>query len=100
MLSIRPVMSDDGHGGIRMLSKSRGMRGALQQMVDACRRHTEHLAARSQRITLSYCNCLERAKEVREMLWQKCPAIGEIVMTPTSALSSMYAYDGGIVIAY
>ena len=27
-------------------------------------------------------------------------AIGEIVMTPTSALSSMYANDGGVVIAY
>ena len=34
------------------------------------------------------------------MIAEKCPAIGEIVMVPTSALSSMYAYDGGVVIAY
>ena len=34
------------------------------------------------------------------MIREKCPAIGEIILTPTSALSSMYANDGGIVIAY
>ena len=100
VLSIRPVMSDDGTGGIKMLSKGRGTKGALIQMVEAVRKQTAQLAARSQRLTISYCNCLERAKQVREMIWEKCPAIGEIIMTPTSALSSMYAYDGGIVIAF
>ena len=69
-------------------------------MVDTCRKHTEGLAAGSQRLVLSYCNCLERAQQVQQMIREKCPAIGEIVITPTSALSSMYAYDGGIVIAY
>lgn len=100
LLSIRPVLSDDGQGGIRLIGKGRGMRNALSQMVDVCRRHTEGLAERSQRLTLSYCNCLQRAKEVHDLIWKRCPAIGEIVMTPTSALSSMYAEDGGIVIAY
>ena len=37
---------------------------------------------------------------MKAMIREKCPAIGEIVMMPTSALSSMYANDGGIVIAY
>lgn len=100
VLNIRLVMSDDGTGGIQQLSKARGIKGALSQMVEVCRKHTEGLAAGSQRLVLSYCNCLERAKEVRRMILEKCPAVGEIVMTPTSALSSMYAYDGGIVIAY
>lgn len=100
MLSIRLVMSDDGHGSIKQLSKARGIKAALAQMVDTCRKHTEGLAAGSQRLVLSYCNCLERANQVKAMIEEKCPAIGEIIMTPTSALSSMYAYDGGIVIAY
>lgn len=100
VLSIRLVMSDDGHGAIKQVSKARGIKGALAQMVDTCRKHTEGLAAGSQRLVLSYCNCLERAQQVQQMIREKCPAIGEIVITPTSALSSMYAYDGGIVIAY
>ncbi len=100
MLSIRLVMSDDGSGAIKQVGKARGIKAALSQMVETCRKHTEGFAAGSQRLVLSYCNCLERAGQVQQMIREKCPAIGEIVMTPTSALSSMYAYDGGIVIAY
>ena len=100
VLSIRLLMSDDGHGAIKNISKARGIKGALTQMVETCRKHTEGLAAASQRLVISYCNCPERARQVRDMIREKCPAIGEIIMTPTSALSSMYANDGGIVIAY
>ena len=98
--SIRLLMSDDGHGAIKNISKARGIKGALGQMVETCRKHTEGLAAASQRLVISYCNCPERARQVRDMIREKCPAIGEIILTPTSALSSMYANDGGIVIAY
>lgn len=100
VLSIRLLMSDDGHGAIKNISKARGIKGALGQMVETCRKHTEGLATASQRLVISYCNCPERARQVRDMIREKCPAIGEIIMTPTSALSSMYANDGGIVIAY
>ena len=100
VLSIRLLMSDDGHGSIKNIRKARGIKGALTQMVETCRKHTEGLAAASQRLVISYCNCPERARQVRDMIREKCPAIGEIVMTPTSALSSMYANDGGVVIAY
>lgn len=100
VLNIRLVMSDDGTGGIKQLSKARGIKGALSQMVETCKRHTEGFAAGSQRLVISYCNCLERAQLVQEMIREKCPAIGEIIVTPTSALSSMYAFDGGVVIAY
>jgi len=100
VLSIRLLMSDDGHGAIKNISKARGIKGALGQMVETCRKHTEGLAAASQRLVISYCNCPERARHVRDMIREKCPAIGEIILTPTSALSSMYANDGGIVIAY
>ena len=99
VLSIRLLMSDDGHGAIKNISKARGIKGALGQMVETCRKHTEGLAAASQRLVISYCNCPERARQVRDMIREKCPAIGEIILTPTSALSSMYANDGGIVIA-
>ena len=90
VLSIRLLMSDDGHGAIKNISKARGIKGALGQMVETCRKHTEGLAAASQRLVISYCNCPERARQVRDMIREKCPAIGEIIMTPTSALSSMY----------
>ena len=100
ILSIRLVMSDDGHGNIKQLGKARGIKAALKQMVETCQKRTEGSGDGSRRLVLSYCNCPDRAEEVRRMIEEKCPAIGEIIMTPTSGLSSMYAYDGGIVIAY
>ena len=98
VLSIRLLMSDDGHGAIKNISKARGIKGALGQMVETCRKHTEGLAAASQRLVISYCNCPERARQVRDMIREKCPAIGEIILTPTSALSSMYANDAGALV--
>ena len=41
VLSIRLLMSDDGHGAIKNISKARGIKGALGQMVETCRKHTE-----------------------------------------------------------
>ena len=41
VLSIRLLMSDDGHGAIKNISKARGIKGALTQMVETCRKHTE-----------------------------------------------------------
>ena len=58
-------MSDDGHGAIKNISKARGIKGALGQMVETCRKHTEGLAAASQRLVISYCNCPERASGAR-----------------------------------
>ena len=68
VLSIRLLMSDDGHGAIKNISKARGIKGALGQMVETCRKHTEGLAAASQRLVISYCNCPERARQVRDMI--------------------------------
>lgn len=100
VLNIRLLMSDDGHGEIKVVNKLRGHGNALKAMVETCHKHTETLVKGSQRLVLSYCNCVERAKQVRDMIREHCPAIGEIVLVPTTALSSLYAYDGGVVIAY
>lgn len=100
VLNIRLLLSDDGEGDIKVLLKGRGHGHALKGMVDTCRKHTELLAKSSVRLVITYCNCLERAENVRQMIREHCPAIGEIVMLPTTALSSLYASDGGVVIAY
>ena len=59
------------------------------------------LALKPDVITMDYeMPMMDGITAVRDMIREKCPAIGEIILTPTSALSSMYANDGGIVIAY
>ena len=100
VLSIRPLLSDDGQGEIRMMSMARGMKSALRSLVSQVGEMTRELPDESVRLVLSFCNCPQRAQEVRDSLKAACNAIGEIVMIPTGALSSMYAADGGVIVAF
>ena len=97
-LKIKPVMGATSEGDIVQLDQARGINKALMKMVDAIVNDAQHVENKT--LAISHCNCPERARQVRDMIREKCPAIGEIILTPTSALSSMYANDGGIVIAY
>ena len=98
VLSIRLLMSDDGHGAIKNISKARGIKGALTQMVETCRKHTEGLAAASQRLVISYCNCPERAAAVKARI-EKLANFKKIIIINTAGVSSMYANDGGVIMA-
>lgn len=100
VLSIRPVMSDDGHGEIVMLDKARGTQNALNRMVEHVARFTADKAEKTVRLVLSYCNCPERGKAVKALLLEKCPALSEVFMVPMFGLSSMYANEGGIIVAF
>ena len=51
-------------------------------------------------MVLSYCNCPERAMMLKKEFLEKCAALREVILVPTSGLSTVYAYDGGIVLAY
>lgn len=99
-LSIHPLLSDDGHGEIKMMTMARGMKSALRSLVSHVSDLTKGAPEKSVELVLSFCNCPQRAQEVREMILAGCKAISEVVMIPTSALSSMYANDGGVVIAF
>lgn len=100
ILSLCPIMSDDGHGDIKLLLKVRGMQNSLKKLVDTVSEFTSGAAPKSIRMVLAACNCSERAEALKKLFLEKCPAIGEIFQVATGALSSMYANDGGIIVAF
>ena len=100
VLSICPVMSDNGDGEIRMLAKVRGILPALSRLTSTVMDMTRSAARQSIRLVISNCNCPERAQTLRNDLLNDCPALKEIVMLSTGALSSTYANNGGIIIAF
>ena len=53
----------------------------------------------SRRLVIANCNCPDRAELLREMVRQKC-RFGEILVVATGGISTVYANDGGIVVAY
>ena len=99
-LSIRPVLADDGHGEIIMLDKVRGTANALNRLVERVAEFSAGKEDKSVSMVLSHCNNAARGQEVMDMILKACPAIAEITMVNMHGLSSMYANEGGIIVAF
>lgn len=95
-LNIKPIMASTETGYIRMLSQARGMKKALSKMVDEMVKHTKNCEQKI--IAISHCNCPERAQYVKELIEKVCH-FKNILILDTRGVSSMYANDGGIIIA-
>ena len=90
-----------GTGGYRQtIEKVRGTQNAMRRLVELIAEGTREAAASSLTMVLSYCNCPERALMLKKEFLEKCAALREVILVPTSGLSTVYAYDGGIVLAY
>ncbi len=96
VLNIRPVMcADDGE--IIKISQDRGVERALRKMVNLAVAKVRDTAGR--RLVISHVNCPERADLVREFA-KKAAEFGEIIITETQGVATIYAADGGIIIAF
>ncbi|MEG1269211.1 MAG: DegV family protein [Oscillospiraceae bacterium] len=100
VMSLHPVLSDDGNGEVKNLKTVRGLQNALDQMVSCIVDLTKNLPPCSTVLTLTYCNCRGRAETLKLDMMAKCKAIKEIIMAPTAGISTVYASDGGVVIAF
>lgn len=95
-LNIKPVMGSTPEGAICQLGQARGMNKALEKMVQEVVARTTHSAERI--LAISHCNCPQRAKLVKEKL-EKAAQFKDILVLDTAGISSMYAGDGGVIIA-
>lgn len=96
VLNIKPVMGATPEGEICQLGQARGIKKALQKMVDLIVENTKD--TENKVLAISHCNCPERAQSVRKMLEEKMN-LKEIIILDTRGISSMYANDGGIIIS-
>ena len=95
-LRIKLLMGATPEGEIIKLGQGFTERQALHKMVA---RAAESAGQEGKRLVISHCNCLERARYVRDLAEKLC-RFREILVTATGGISTVYAYDGGIVIAY
>lgn len=100
MLSLRPLMADNGVGEIVALEKIRGTQKAMCRLVEHVAEETAQMAQESITMVLSYCNCAERAMELKKNFLEQCNALKEVILVPTGGISTVYAYQGGIVVAF
>ncbi len=94
-LNIKPYMGATPEGTICQLGQARGMKKALSKMVDVIVEEAEDTENRI--LAISHCNCLERAKHVRDMILSKIK-VKDVIILDTKGISSTYASDGGIIV--
>ena len=99
VLSLHPVLSDDGAGEIKQLSVVRGIKNALSRLVDIIAELTVGESNKSRLVTVSYCNCPQRAEDLKYDILTRCHAIREVILAPTAGISTVYANNGGVVVA-
>ena len=95
-LRIKLLMGATPEGEIIKLGQGFTERQALHKMIT---RAAQSAGQEHKRLVISHCNCPERAEYVRELAEKLC-RFREILVTVTGGISTVYAYDGGIVIAY
>lgn len=88
-------MGSTEEGSICQLGQARGMNKALDKMIQDVIAKTKNCENRV--LAISHCNCPERAKAVKEKL--KDSKVQKIIVTDTAGVSTMYANDGGVIIA-
>lgn len=95
-LNIKPVMGSTDEGAICQLDQARGMNKALEKMVQNMISRTKDCEDRI--LAISHCNCPERALAVKEKV-EKVAKFKKIIVIDTAGVSSLYANDGGVIMA-
>ena len=95
-LNIKPIMGAD-KGTIIQMGQGIGMKKAITRMVDKIVDAIK--GAERKRIVISHCNAKERAETVKQLLREKIRC-REIMIMDTAGISSMYANDGGVIVAF
>ena len=95
VLSIKPVMGAR-EGEIIKLEQTRGLNKALKRM---CEIITENVSEPENKVLgIAHCNCPERAEYVKSLLVEK-NNFKDVIIVNTAGIATMYANDGGIIVA-
>lgn len=94
-LNIKPVMGAD-NGTIIKLDQARGIQKALQRMAEIAVK--EAGTTKDKRLVIAHCNAPERAQFMKKKLCSMAE-FKEVVITDTCGVSTVYANDGGVILA-
>ncbi len=97
ILNIKPVMGSDGNGNIKLLEKARGSKKALKRLVELVGEMRVELEDRI--LGIAHCNALDKAEKVKKEIEKKYN-FKKIIVVETAGISTVYANEGGIIIAF
>ncbi|HIX14427.1 MAG TPA: DegV family protein [Candidatus Hungatella pullicola] len=94
-LNIKPVMAGD-RGVIVKRDQARGMNKALKRMEEIALREAGE--TKEKVLVIAHCNNLARAMAVKEDMCRQ-NVFKDVIITDTAGVATVYANDGGIVMA-
>lgn len=97
LLHILPILAATPEGTIYQLGQARGVKKAMAELLDNVLKFAE--ISKPSRFYISYCNSLDRAEFLRDKISEKYPA-AEIKLLDMRGVSTMYAGDRGIIVAF
>jgi DegV family protein with EDD domain len=97
MLSIKPIMGADNDGTIKLVEKTRGYKKASRRLIEIIGEEGKNLEEKV--LGIAHCNCLEKALEFKEEVLKRYN-FKKIVIVEMGGVSTTYADDGGLVIAF
>ena len=96
VLSIKPIMCGED-GNLKLAEKVRGYKKAFQRLVDTIGEKGKNLEEKV--LGIAHCNCVERALQFKEEVLKRYN-FKDIIIVEMGGLTSTYADDGSIVIAF
>lgn len=97
MLSIKPIMGATEEGTIKLVEKTRGYKKAFKRFVEIIGEEGSNLEEKV--LGIAHCNALDKALNFKDEVLKKYN-FKDIVIVEMGGLSSTYADDGGIVVAF
>ncbi|HBT95819.1 MAG TPA: EDD domain protein [Coriobacteriia bacterium] len=97
LLHIKPLLGSDGQGQIKLFGQTRSRKQTINKLVNTIA-HSGR-ATTGEHLVISHCDNPSLAEELAERI-RGLYDFAEIVIVPTGGLSSVYADQEGVVIAY
>ena len=95
-LRIKLLMGATPQGEICKLGQALTMKQALGKLVDRMAADPDH---QGRVAAVCHCNCLERAFALKEQIEAKCQ-FQQVLILEAGGITTVYANDGGVVVAY
>lgn len=96
-LHIRPIMGADGDGNISLFSHVQGWKQVVKKLSDTIEKDGRDTEGQS--LVITHCNNPELAEELKGEIEQRY-RFAEILVLPTRGVSSLYANEKGIIMAF
>lgn len=97
LLNIKLIMGADGNGNIALFKKARGIKQMLNHLLSLIENSGRD--TKNETLVIAHCNNKTLAEQLQENVKQRFH-FQEILIVPTGGISSVYANEGGIVMAF